>query len=395
MRAILVNHCHPDTPHVCAARMARFAEALTARGWRVVLLTETLEGRAADHRPEGLAAALESHDWASPFRLACAPRPDRLLTAFREGRLPAPVRKAVAAGYYLTRGGVFTDWRDGSRPTWPVLASAFRPDVVWATFGNTDALAIGRGIAALAGCPWVMDVKDPWSVFIPAPLRRLLARRFGDAAALTALSPDHAADAAPWFGRIPTVIHSGIGEALLAPMPPPGHERRLLLLGGLYGQTELETLLAGVGRWQAGRPLTLAYAGAETARFLEAAGRLVPGAMLEAPGWRTLDEIRDLAARSWATLYVRTPRALFQHKLFELIALARPIVCLPPEGDDARRLAERLGGVLLGCSTSDEVAAALETCPRPCPPDLNGLGHYGWAGQAAALESLFQEQIER
>jgi hypothetical protein len=395
MRAILVNHCHPDTPHVCATRMARFAEALTARGWRVVLLTETLEGRPADHRPEDLAAALEGHDWRSPFRLACAPRRDRLLGAFRDGALPPFLRKAVAAGYYLTRGGVFTDWRDGSRPYWPVLASTFQPQVVWATFGNTDALAIGQGIAALAGCPWVMDVKDPWSVFIPGPVRRLLAGRFGDAAALTALSPDHAADAAPWFGRMPKVIHSGIGEALLAPMPPPGEERRLLLLGGLYGQAGLEELLAGVGRWQGEGALTLAYAGSETARFVEAAGRLVPHATVEAPGWRTLDEIRELAARSWATLYVRAPRALFQHKLFELISLARPILCLPPEGGDAQRLAAGLGGVLLGCATAHEVATALDTCPRFCPPDPDGLSHYGWGGQAAALESLFLEQIER
>jgi hypothetical protein len=395
MRAVLVNHCHPDTPHVCATRMVRFAEALAERGHQVVLLTETLEGHPADHRPEDLAAGLERHDWAAPFHLAIAPRPDRLLSAFREGHLPAALRKAVAAGYYLAQGGVFTDWRQGSRPYWPVLASAFRPQVVWATFGNTDALAIGRGIAALAGCPWIMDIKDPWSVFIPAPIRGLLAWRFGDAAALTALSSDHAADAAPWFGRRAKVIHSGIGQSLLAPMPPPGDERRLLLLGGLYGQAELEELLAGVGRWPAAGRLTLCYAGSETARFTEAAGRLVPGAVLEAPGWRSLDEIRDLAARSWATLYVRTPRALFQHKLFELIALARPMICLPPEGAEAQELAAGLGGVLLGCSTSDEVAAALEACPRPCAPDLAGLARYGWAGQAAVLDCLFQEQIER
>lgn len=397
MRAILVNHCHPDTPHVCATRMLRFAEALSGRGWRVVLLTETLDGQPNGQRPDQLAAALECHEWALPFRLACAPRRDTLLTAFREGRLPAPLRKMVAAGYYLTRGGVFTDWRDGSRPMWPVLAKVFQPRVVWATFGNTDALAIGQGIAASAGCPWIMDVKDPWSVFIPAPLRGLLARRFGDAAALTALSADHAADLAPWFGATPTVIHSGIGDTLLSEMVPPGAERRLLLLGGLYGQAELEALLDGVGRWHMARPgtLTLTYAGSETARFREVAGRVLPAARIEAPGWRTLDEIRDLTARSWATLYVRAPRALFQHKLFELIALARPVICLPPEGEGTRQLAAQLGGMLLGCSTSADVVSALESCPRHCPPDLNALTRYGWAGQAEILEALFYEQIER
>ena len=66
------------------------------------------------------------------------------------------------------------------RGVWAPLASAFRPEVAWGIFGNTDAWAIAQGIAREAGCPWVRDIKDQWTAFIPAPLQRLVAARYAD-----------------------------------------------------------------------------------------------------------------------------------------------------------------------------------------------------------------------
>lgn len=396
MRLLFVNHCHPETPHVCGTRAARFAEACAGAGAQVVLLTQTLEDRPAEHRPQDLAARLAAHDWSRPFLLACEPRPDPLLERFRDGTLPVVARKGLAAAYYLAMGGVFTDWRAGSRPYWPVLAETFRPRAVWASFGNTDALAIGRAVARRSRCPWVMDVKDPWSVFIPGPVRALTARRFNDAAAVTALSPDHARDAARWFSKPATVVYSGIGEDLLTqdmPDRPPGGPHRLLLMGGLYGQAGLEALLAGIEQWRLARhpdAVELVYAGGEQARILETAARVAPGLPVEALGYLSLGRIRELAAGCRATLYVRAPRALFQHKLFELVSLARPILCLPPECDDARALAAELGARLFDCAQPGDVAAALDACPAACPPDRQALARYGWDAQARVLMNVFR-----
>lgn len=399
MRLVFVNHCHPDTPHICGTRAARFAESCASRGHEVVLLTETLEGQYPNVRPESLVAAFAAHDWSRPFHLTCSPVGHPLLRALREGRLRGGAGKAVAAAYYLARSGVFVDWRDGSYPYWPVLARVFRPQATWGVFGNTDALVIARGIARMAGCPWVMDVKDPWGVFIPGPIRGLIGHRFGDAAAVTALSRAHAADLASWFKRPSTVIYSGIGSEMLTPMPPPrATSRRLLLLGGLYRQSELETLISGVAAWRQSlspdnEDVEVTYAGGEGQRLAETADRLAPGLKVVCPGYLTLAQIRLLAAESRACLYVRSHSALFQHKLFELTAMSRPIIGLPPEGDEARALVRSVGGCLWECADAAQVVDALTRAPYSCPPDLDKLSEFGWDAQADRLLGLFRELV--
>ena len=52
MRAVLINHCHPDTPHICGVRLREFAASLAARGHQVVLLTTPLEGQTGTASPE-------------------------------------------------------------------------------------------------------------------------------------------------------------------------------------------------------------------------------------------------------------------------------------------------------------------------------------------------------
>ena len=97
MRAVFVNHCHPDMDHVCATRVATFAEILARQGHRIVVLCETLSTDAealsvSDHR-----AALASHDWTKPYVLACKPAAAPLLERLHDGRLPGGIRQAVVA----------------------------------------------------------------------------------------------------------------------------------------------------------------------------------------------------------------------------------------------------------------------------------------------------------
>ena len=151
MRAVFVNHCHPDTPHVCAVRLREFALAMAARGHWIGLLTPTPAPDDIDIDDGALPAALRDHDWSRPFVLACRPTAAPLTHALHAHRLPPPVSKAMVLWCYLVKGGVFWNWTAASRKCWPILAASFAPDVVWATFGNVDALDIGRGIAAAAG----------------------------------------------------------------------------------------------------------------------------------------------------------------------------------------------------------------------------------------------------
>lgn len=380
MRLVFVNHCHPDTPHVCAIRVARMAEACARAGHQVVLLTECLDGRPAHLTPTQLPGALEAQDWSRPLLVDCPPNPTPLLNAVRDGRIPRWLRLPLLAGYYSLRTGVFTDWRDGAAPYVTQLARYFRPHCAWATFGNTDAWVLARQIAKQSGADWVADLKDPWRIFIPAPLRHLLAKRFKPKS-FTALSDQHGAEIRTWFREPATTIYSGIDNEFLAVPPPPPHSPwKVLVIGGLYDSNHLTQLAEGLRRW--GQRASIVYAGSEGARLRDA----LPGWIVETPGYVDLTTLRCLAAQCHASLYVRNPRALYQHKLVELLALDRPVLCLPTEAPESLAIAQSLGADFRSCADADALAQGLaELVGRHRPVDRTQLAAYTWDAQADRL----------
>jgi hypothetical protein len=387
MRAIFVNHCHPDCPHVCGTRAREFANALARQGHQIVLLTETLHRDDAALDPAQLAAALEAHDWAQPFRLACRPVPAPILEALRAGRLPGPFRKLVVLYQYIRHGGMFTDWRSGSRPYWKALALHFRPDVVWGIFGNTDAWAIAQAIAREAGCPWVRDIKDQWTQFIPAPLRGLLARRFADAAGTTALSKANASNAAPWFSEVAQVVYSGVpADTLLdgGPGLPADAPLTLALIGAVYDAQSLSILVRGIERFLAagGRDaVRIVYAGTDGNQVTAAFRGLRDRVTLDVRGQLPYAEYWQIIRAAHLNMYVRTRHdGWWHHKIVELLAARRPILCCPGEIEEARQLVARTGGRLYNCPDPAAVAAA-----------IGAVGHdpgATMAGDAAALATL-------
>lgn len=366
MRAIFVNHCHPDCPHVCGTRAREFANALARQGHQIVLLTETLHRDDPAPDPNSLAAALAAHDWRQPFRLACRPRPSPMLEALRTGRLPGPLRKLIVLYQYLMHGGMFTDWRAGSRQYWAVLAEAFRPQVVWGIFGNTDAWAIAQEIAHQSNCPWVRDIKDQWTRFIPAVLRPVLARRFADAAGTTALSQANATNAAPWFPGRATVVYSGIDADLLAsdlPQTTVG-PWTITLVGATYSPTSLAVLVAGIARFLDGAArgaVRLVYVGTDVKAVKEALQAFAGRIEIDVRGQLPFADYWALITQSQVNMYIRTlETGWWHHKIVELLAARRPILCCPGEIDEAQTLTAKVGGRLYGCADAVSVAAALE-----------------------------------
>lgn len=394
MRAVFVNHYHPDAPHVGAVRLREFARAMAARNHQVVLLTESLNRSDPAPDPARLPAALAAHDWARPFVLACPPRPCRVLDRTRDGSLARPLRAAVLGGLYLGRGAVFPDWAAGVRPMLAPLAESFRPQMTWATFGNTEAWRIARAVARYAGAPWVMDIKDSWDVFIPAPFRRLVAARFDDAAALTALSNAYLIHGGRRFRAPGKVVHSGLPQALLDRPPPQGAGHRLMLTGSTYGAATLAGMLDGLRRWlDSGRDdVTFTYAGTEAARVAEAAAGLP--CTVEIHDFLPLEQLMTLQAEAFINLYCCVDAAdRFHHKLLELLAADRPVACLPAEAAEAGRLTAEVGGLLESCTGPEQLAAAIERAwarrDRPVGVSREKLGAFTWEAQAEVLATLF------
>ncbi len=407
MRIVLVNHCHPDTPHVCATRLREFATALAARGHQVALLTEPLRGGGAPPpSAHDIGEMIRAGAQPSPMIVATPPKRRRVLDALRRGLWPWGIRQALIAYYYLLYGGLYADWRAGARPYVATLAAEFKPDIVLGSFGSVDCWLIAQDLARAAHCPWVGDIKDFWGSFIPAPLRNRLAARFRNAAAWTALSRTHAEASQQWFGSEIDVIYSGFDAHAIRRDKKEAPDDTLLvtLTGSVYGGKFLKPLFAGLASWANSKPeeirkrLLFIYRG--NAQF-EVGAELARAKLpfeAKAGGFIPLDELQDLHQLAVANLYVTSPRT-FHHKAIELLAARRPILAFPPDHAEATDLAERTGGSFHQCRSAAHIAdsldEALSAYEAPEQPVNNGLESLTWAAQAAELEKVFERVIAK
>jgi len=370
---------------------------MSSRGHHVVLLTEALPGGGPTDR-DTLVSSLAGHDWSRPFNVAVQPLPDRMLDAIRQGQLPWGVRQGAIAYRYSKDAGLFSDWRKAARPYVDTIAQAFEPDVVWATFGNTDTWNIARDLAQAASCPWVGDIKDNWQNFIPNGFRRSLADRYRDAVHITAFSEGQMREANLWFGQEKTVLYSGFDEALLAnPEPPAETGYRVVLTGSIYHEENLAVLVRAISTWigTADRTgtgqVTFVYAGNEKERVERLTLPLEGNCRRELYGFLPLKGLYALQRGASINLYVRMPGAfIFHHKLFELLAAGQPAACFPEETGEAIRLVSDVGGTFHSCRDETSICHALDAVLSGTrdQPNLDRLRQYSWAGQAVILERV-------
>lgn len=73
IKILIVGHCHPDLPHVCALRMKGFAEGLSRRGHEVVLMTGALPDATSMLSADTVIENLSQHTGGAPLVLGCLP----------------------------------------------------------------------------------------------------------------------------------------------------------------------------------------------------------------------------------------------------------------------------------------------------------------------------------
>tara|TARA_R110002110_G_scaffold56163_10_gene159877 strand:+ start:197 stop:1399 length:1203 start_codon:yes stop_codon:yes gene_type:complete len=397
MRAIFVNHCHPDEPHICAVRLREFARVMAGRGHQIILLTETLSDDDPGITSEVLAARLASHEWSQPFSLDIAPFGHRMLSQARRGKLLKAVRRALLSIYYLRYGGVHRDWQEGALRCLPVLAKNFRPDVVWATFGNATSWQIARDISRTCGCPWVADLKDHWQSFIPAVLRRHLASRYGNAAAFTAFSDDHVATIGEWFRRPASVVYSGIDPALYPASVSP--TQTITLTGAVYERADLMVLMEGIEAAVTEMEATdrqtvrFCYAGHDADVVREQVAGLEKLITVDIREQQPLGAWLEVLSGAAINCYVKSSRT-FHHKIFDLAGAGRPVLTVPRETDEAYRIAALAGVTLAGAETAEEIAALVKASLLSDDPGLPvDRAALSWERRAETLDEILQSVV--
>ena len=405
MRLIFVNYSHPDVAHVAGTRLREFGRAMARRGHQVVLVSSPLPDAPVPPAPSDVARAFDRYDWTQPFHLACAPAPARVLEAARNGRMPAPLRRAVSLWSLVLGDGPWHDWVAGSKPYWPLLTRQFRPDLVWSNFGSVSDLALAQQIARHAGAAWCADIKDNMQAFLPPGTHALIARRFADVAGLTANAQFHADRAV--FGRPVAVVYSGVDDALLAVAQQPVRRDcfRIMLVGSIYSDEALAGYLHGLDRF-AGMltsdqraAVELCYAGHDVERVRGAAARLAPSVRLDLRGYLPAGALNEAYAAAAVNSYIWAGTT-FHHKTVEMLATGRPVVAFPDEFDESKRIAGTMHGALHSPGTSEELAEVLATLYRQW--SAGGLGSntlaarsFTWDAGAETLDQIFQGILRR
>jgi len=402
MRLVFVNRTHPGEPHVSGMRIGRFAREMSQRGHEVAVLTSTLSTEPAGTGGASLAERLATHDWTSP--LVVPAESGRAHPRDGSGGLPGPIRRGVTMWRLAVQGGAFVEWqREAWKPS-ELLARQFRPDCVWATFGNTSNWIVAQRLAARAGCPWVADIKDNWELFIPPPLRRWMAWRFRDAAGHTCNSEHHqiAARASIAFRHV-QVIYSGVADEFFehpAPTKPARH--RLLLVGSTYRHPWLERYLAALRAWLARlddvdrRSIEFLYAGSDGERVARALGDIPLGCATRVEAQLPIHQLAELTRDAFANSYIWLAET-FHHKLMELLIAGRPVIAYPGENSESRRLAAGTPTQFAACADERDLAAALDAAwERRGNPAAASTGvHWRWSDFAAELEAFLARAARR
>lgn len=302
----------------------------------------------------------------------------------------------------VTTGGYQGAWVEAAVGAAIARCDDFRPQVIWATFGQMEAVMVARRLAKRFRVPWVLDLKDNWSLFVPKGLRRFMAWRTRGWSALTANGGLTREQGQRWQRITPELIYSGVDQVFLEPQAPPpdlAQETVLNLVGGLYFHQPLQVLLEGLACWAASRPpsqppLKLVYYGVDGERLAAANCTLDPSSKLtiDSKGYVAPLALASACQHAVANAYIGHP-GTFHHKTLELLACGRPLLVVPGEREESRRLARQVTGCLIEAETPTAVAAACARAeldwqqrPRPCPNQA--LQHFSWSAQAGLLEQV-------
>jgi len=285
------------------------------------------------------------------------------------------------------------------------------PDLVLATAPPPSALLATA--AAIGSLPYVAELRDLWAGnpffdrggrLLPALERRPLANAAavvtvtaGCRQALLALHPE-------LESRL-HVLPNGFDPALLdLRMPTSAREGRpatLIHAGALYGDRTAEALLAALGRPELQGRVRLELLGVVDARTSRALSSVQNEVTVQAPvTWR--DAIDRVIAADIAVV-INAPNTggdmAVPSKLYEALALGRPVLALTRRESDSDRLLTELGQST-GIAEPDDpaaIAAAIERLLQepPAPPSPEAIARFDRDEIAARYAGLLDELATR
>ncbi len=372
-RLLFVSHHFPPDISIGSRRSHRIVSQMLARGWDVdVLCAKQMYQDGCDlSLMAGLEGAnivrthaLHPRAWARWTRDVARggdgtntrPAADTTATERAPGQA-SPLRRLVSKARAAVSDGVHR-WVElpDQRIGWllPAVATAVafeRPDVVLVTIPWATSALVGTAVAARFGVPLVLDYRDPWNASVRRtdmpPARRALEARLeaiclARATELTTVTPGLAREIGAQSGRALHVIPNASEPENFEGMTPRTFDRpTMLYAGGLYGGRTVTPLLESLARLQAtgaldGHPLGLMVMGADNAQIARDAEALGIAALVDVLPRQTHATAMAATLGAAANLLLVAPQHKLQvpAKVFDHVAVGRPILALSPAGAD-------------------------------------------------------------
>jgi len=378
-----------------SVRWRHLQRELPKHGWKIVECAPRAGATAQDTSTNPRTASLAAR------RAQLMGAAGRVLDPFARVLRVQPEALAPNNAWAVTGRGLIRSAIERERPS-VVLATAPPPSALLATAAVVDDI------------PLVMELRDLWAgnpyFDRGSPiLSRLQGHALAHAQAVVTVSDGCRTNLLrlhPEIGQRLQVLPNGFDPSLLERRSererPPGSPASLIHAGALYGDRTAEVLVAALGRPELRGRARLELVGVidvRTHRALQTAPDLA--AEVDPPvDW---DEAVARMLAADIVVVINAPSTggdmALPTKLYEALALGRPVLALTREGSDTARLLERLGQEAGLAPPGDPAAIAaaierlLEAPPPPAAPEA--LAEFDVDRIAARYADLLDEVATR
>jgi glycosyltransferase involved in cell wall biosynthesis len=420
--------------------MAKLARYLPEHGWRIQVITT--EERRLPNIDRSLLAALPGATVVDripqPLRRPHGEQGDRVRDGLGDGtsgsarptsRLRRLSRRLLRFCASIARATVLVP--DQLMP-WAIRVAVSKghplepPDVVLSSGPPHSCLIAGLVLARRAGAPFVVDLRDEWTLnpyyLSRNPIRRKIERAMEraclqSAAAIVVVSDVSAQRYAAAYPELRSRVHCIPNGFDPSDIDGPRRESAPLSeavtiahIGSVQAHRDpgpfLRALRAVIGRRDpAARRIRLHLVGTLGPRQADQVKELLPDGVVTLDGFHTHSAALAMAAHADVLLVLSNVEeggaVAVPGKIFEYLALRRPILAVAPDGTTTKLLRSMGAGVSADPADADAIEAAIEAVLKTAedgrfagPTDAQ-LAPYDRRRQAAAWSELLRRVADR
>ena len=396
-RVFLVSHNFPPTSGPESSLVKLNTLDLLRRGWRVSVLTTTME-----HMHQGLDRGM-LEGLPADLEVLRAPSYDAVLRK----RWPRVARVVLTILHQWILPEIFLFWLPSSVPAGKRWLKQNGPAILYSRATKHVSNVTGWFLKRATGLPWVAHISDPW---LGEPMNRfqiwlgwqLESRVFREADAVVIVSAKLAGRLLkqyPWAESKIVIIPHGYAPLEKTPAPVIGAGSRALhaLHAGSFipGLRDPDKLFAGLAMLNARRPLEgrlkLTFVGEDTGRYQAQADALGLSGTVELLPSVPFHVCQDMIDKSDLLLVLDTPGfggIYLPTKLIEYLPYAKPVLGLTEPGSAVHQLLQECDLAYADQGRPEEIAAAFERLLAQWETGV-------WEVSAKSRESALGYRIDR